>query len=111
VIRSLDLGAEHQMALELRPAHDPTKAYGFLRVVVSTKDLSASIWTWRRDNGKWSVSKVIEIPLNLQIPHGCRLRSSLSRRCRRSSPTSILVLTINFYTSPAGVRASCDVMM
>jgi methanethiol oxidase len=62
VIQSLDLGAEHQMALELRPAHDPTKAYGFLGVVVSTKDLSASIWTWRLDNGKWSVSKVIEIP-------------------------------------------------
>jgi len=61
-IQSLDLGAEHQMALELRPAHDPTKAYGFLGVVVSTKDLSASIWTWRRDNGKWSVSKVVEIP-------------------------------------------------
>jgi methanethiol oxidase len=62
VMQSLDLGAEHQMALELRPAHDPTKAYGFLGVVVSTKDLSASIWTWRRNNGKWSVSKVIEIP-------------------------------------------------
>jgi selenium-binding protein 1 len=62
VMQSLDLGAEHQMALELRPAHDPTKAYGFLGVVVSTKNLSASIWTWRRDNGKWSVSKVIEIP-------------------------------------------------
>jgi methanethiol oxidase len=39
-----------------------TKAYGFLGIVVSTKDLSASIWTWRRDNGNWSVSKVIEIP-------------------------------------------------
>ena len=68
VIQSLDLGAEHQMALELRPAHDPTKAYGFLGVVVSTKDLSASIWTWRRDNGKWSVSKVIEIPAEAADP-------------------------------------------
>jgi len=62
VIQSLDLGAEHQMALELRPAHDPTKTHGFLGVVVSTKDLSASIWTWQRNNGNWSVSKVIEIP-------------------------------------------------
>src|SRR6185437_8856758 len=68
VIQSLDLGAEHQMALELRPAHDPTKAYGFLGVVVSTKNLSASIWTWRRDNGKWSVSKVIEIPAESADP-------------------------------------------
>jgi methanethiol oxidase len=73
VIQSLDLGAEHQMALELRPAYDPTKAYGFLGVVVSTKDLSASIWTWRRDNGKWSVRKVIEIPAEpadpARLPH------------------------------------------
>jgi phosphoenolpyruvate carboxylase len=48
--------------LELRPAHDPTRAYGFLGVVVSLKDLSASIWVWYRDNGKWAIKKVIEIP-------------------------------------------------
>src|SRR2546425_12201025 len=29
----IDLGAEQQMALELRPAHDPSKAYGFVGVV------------------------------------------------------------------------------
>src|SRR5438477_8358503 len=50
------------MALELRPAHDPTRAYGFLGVVVSLKDLSASIWMWHRDNGKWGIQKVIDIP-------------------------------------------------
>jgi selenium-binding protein 1 len=50
------------MALELRPAHDPTRAYGFLGVVVSVKDLSASIWLWYRDNGEWGIRKVIEIP-------------------------------------------------
>ena len=63
-VQTLDLGAEHQMALELRPAHDPTKAYGFLGVVVSIKDLSASIWLWHRkgDNGSWDIQKVIEIP-------------------------------------------------
>jgi methanethiol oxidase len=58
----LDLGEEHQMALELRPAHDPTKAYGFAGVVVSLKDLSASIWLWHRQGGKWQVQKVISIP-------------------------------------------------
>ena len=47
----LDLGSEQQMVLELRPAHDPTKAYGFLGVVVSLKDLSSSIWVWHRDAG------------------------------------------------------------
>ena len=61
-LQELDLGAEHQMVLELRPAHDPTRAYGFLGVVVSLKDLSASIWLWHRDNGKWGIKKVIEIP-------------------------------------------------
>ena len=61
-LQTLDLGAEYQMALELRPAHDPSRAYGFLGVVVSLKDLSASIWVWHRDNGKWGVKKVIDIP-------------------------------------------------
>jgi methanethiol oxidase len=61
-LQTLDLGAEQQMVLELRPAHDPTKAYGFVGVVVSLADLSASIWAWHQDNGAWAVRKVIEIP-------------------------------------------------
>lgn len=61
-IQALDLGAEQQMALELRPAHDPTKAYGFVGVVVSLKDLSGSVWLWHRDGHDWAVRKVIEIP-------------------------------------------------
>ncbi|MDA2929775.1 selenium-binding family protein [Acidobacteria bacterium AH-259-O06] len=61
-LQALDLGSEQQFALELRPAHDPTRAYGFLGVVVSLKDLSASIWLWHQDNGNWGVQKVIEIP-------------------------------------------------
>src|SRR5579864_2830597 len=61
-LQSLDLGAEQQMVLELRPAHDPTKAWGFVGVVVSLKDLSSSIWIWFQDNGKWAIKKVIEIP-------------------------------------------------
>jgi selenium-binding protein 1 len=61
-LQALDLGAEHQMVLELRPAHDPSKAYGFVGVVVSLKDLSASIWLWHRENDAWKIRKVIEIP-------------------------------------------------
>ena len=61
-VESFDLGAEQQMVLELRPAHDPAKTYGFAGVVVSLKDLSSSIWLWHRENGKWGVQKVIEIP-------------------------------------------------
>jgi len=62
VIQTVDLGAEHQMALELRPAHDPTKAYGFVNTVVSLHDLSANIFLWYRENGKWAARKVITIP-------------------------------------------------
>jgi methanethiol oxidase len=62
----LDLGAEYQMVLELRPAHDPQKAYGFVGVVTCLKDLSSSIWMWHRTSaeadGRWAVTKVIDIP-------------------------------------------------
>ena len=62
----LDLGAEQQMVLELRPAHDPTETYGFVGVVTSIKDLSASVWLWYREgsngNSTWKIRKVIEIP-------------------------------------------------
>jgi len=69
-LQELDLGAEQQMVLELRPAHNPTRAYGFASVVLSLKDLSSSIWLWYRDpkkgsngsDGPWAVKKVIEIP-------------------------------------------------
>jgi len=60
--QTIDLGTEHQIALELRPAHDPTKAYGFVNSVVSLKDLSSSIWLWHRHNGEWDAHKVITIP-------------------------------------------------
>jgi len=63
-VQTLDLGAEQQMVLELRPAHDPRKAFGFVGVVLSLKDLSSSIWQWYHDDvtGAWAVRKVIEIP-------------------------------------------------
>jgi len=64
--QTLDLGAEQQMVLELRPAHNPTETYGFVGVVTSLKDLSSSIWLWYREgnngNGRWKIRKVIEIP-------------------------------------------------
>lgn len=65
-LKALDLGAEQQMVLELRPAHDPAQAYGFVGVVTSLKDLSSSIWLWYRDgnnsNGEFKIREVIEIP-------------------------------------------------
>ncbi|WP_161792032.1 selenium-binding protein SBP56-related protein [Methylacidiphilum kamchatkense] len=61
-LKALDLGNEYQMALEVRPAHDPRKLYGFLGVVISRKDLSASVWLWFKEKNDWQIKKVIEIP-------------------------------------------------
>ena len=66
--QTVDLGQEHQIVLELRPAHDPTRDYGFVNSVVNLNDLSSSIWLWRRtenSNGgplNWEAHKVITIP-------------------------------------------------
>jgi selenium-binding protein 1 len=61
-LQTVDLGAENQFVFELRPSHDPTKEFGFVGVVISTADLSASVWCWHRDNGQFKVEKVIEMP-------------------------------------------------
>src|SRR3954452_7904130 len=61
--QAIDLGPEHQMVLELRPAHDPTRGWGFVGVVVSTPALSASVCLWDREaDGSVGVRKVITIP-------------------------------------------------
>ncbi len=62
-VQTIDLGANHQMALEIRPAHDPVKEYGFCGVVVDTTNLEGSIWTWwRGKDGKFQAKKTITIP-------------------------------------------------
>ena len=63
-IQEIDLGSQQQMVLELRPAHDPTKDYGFAGVVVSLEDLSASIWMWYLDQATmdWTAKRIIQIP-------------------------------------------------
>jgi selenium-binding protein 1 len=66
--QEIDFGAENQLVFELRPAHDPTKAYGFVNSVISLKDLSASIWTWYRNGNEWAVKKIIEIPAEAADP-------------------------------------------
>lgn len=58
----VDLGDEQQMVLEVRPAHDPTRMFGFAGVVADVTDLSASVWLWRRESERWTASKVIRIP-------------------------------------------------
>jgi selenium-binding protein 1 len=68
-VQRIGLGAEQQMVLELRPAHNPRRAYGFVGVVLSLEDLSSSIFLWYLDrgngngkSGEWKARKVITIP-------------------------------------------------
>src|SRR5207248_8625410 len=61
-VQRVDLGAQHQMALEVRPSHDPEATWGFVGVVISTEDLSGSVWRWFRDGDEWKAEKVITIP-------------------------------------------------
>ncbi len=61
-VQEIDFGDKSQLVFELRPAHDPTKAYGFVNCVLSLEDLSSSIWVWHRDGDRWAVKKVITIP-------------------------------------------------
>jgi selenium-binding protein 1 len=63
-LQRIALGAEQQMVLELRPAHNPRQAYGFVGVVLSLANLSSSIFMWHRDTstGAWAATRIIEIP-------------------------------------------------
>ncbi|TCM84560.1 selenium-binding protein SBP56-related protein [Rhodovulum steppense] len=61
-VQTIDLGENHQMALEVRPAHDPARDYGFVGVVVDTTNLQGAIFTWwRRDDGTFAAKKTITI--------------------------------------------------
>jgi selenium-binding protein 1 len=62
LLQRIDLGDDQQMALELRPAHDPRKTWGFVGVVISVEDLSASVWLWHKDGERWAAKKAITIP-------------------------------------------------
>jgi selenium-binding protein 1 len=67
-VQTIDLGANHQMPLEIRPAHDPIKEYGFLGVVVDTTNLEGSIWTWWREDGRFHCRKTATIPPEAASP-------------------------------------------
>ena len=99
---------EYQLVFELRPAHDPTKAYGFVNCVVSLKDLSASIWTWYRDGEQLGGQEDHRDPGRARRSRACCRRCSrASRPCRRSSPTSTCRWTTASSMSRAGAPATC----
>src|SRR5262249_27760685 len=107
--QAIDLGKEQQMVLELRPSHDPTRTFGFAGVVVSLKDLSASVWLWKRDNGHWGATKVIEIPAEPADPD---LLPPLLKGFKAVPPfvTALnLSLDDNGFMYPAGELGNCAV--
>ncbi len=63
-VQRIELGEKEQMVLELRPAHDPRRAYGFVGVVLNLDDLSSSIFVWHMNetSAEWEAKKVITIP-------------------------------------------------
>jgi selenium-binding protein 1 len=67
-LQEIDFGETYQLVFELRPAHDPTQAYGFVNTVLSLQDLSSSIWVWYRDGNQWAVKRVIDIPAEAADP-------------------------------------------
>jgi hypothetical protein len=79
-LQEVDFGAENQLVFELRPAHDPTKAYGFVNSVVSLKNLSSSIWVWFKEGKNWAIRKIIEIPAE---PRRNSVNGSATNRIRR----------------------------
>ena len=105
---SVDIGPENQMLLELGPAHDPRKTHDSPGWWSARRNLSASIWTWFRENGEWLMRKVITIPAEPADAEDLHpLAEGVRGPFRRWSPISISPLTTGFSTSRAGVLASC----
>ena len=106
-VQRIDLGAEHQMVLELRPAHNPTRAYGFAGVVLSLADLSSSVFLWYLDRsngnpaGEWKARRVIKIPAEPADP------SRLPPILFGSAAVPPFIATINLSVDDRFLYVSC----
>ncbi|EUA52462.1 56kDa selenium binding family protein [Mycobacterium xenopi 4042] len=99
LIQRIDLGDQHQMVLELRP---PTtrQDLGFVGVVISVEDLSASVWLWHKAGDQWAVDKVITIPAEPADPTCCHrpaavrcgATAGLGHRSLRRRPVAVRIL-------------------
>jgi selenium-binding protein 1 len=103
--QTLKLGDQYQMVLELRPAHDPSHAWGFVGCVINLQDLSSSIWTWYRDgrNGdsEWKLRKVIDIPAEPADP------DQLPELLKGFKAVPPLVTDINLSVDDKALYVSC----
>src|SRR5690606_4643547 len=56
VIKTVDLGDEGLIPLEVRFLHDPDSTHGFVGAA-----LSSTMWHWERKDGDWTVENVIAV--------------------------------------------------
>ena len=110
-LQTIDFGDKYQLVFELRPAHDPTKAYGFVNCVISLENLSSSIWTWYRDGDKWAVKKIIEIPAEpaergpaAAAAEGLQGRAAAGHRHRPVDGRQVPLRRLLGHRRPAAVR-------
>lgn len=62
VTQTFDLGDEGLVPLEVRFLHDPDSTHGYVGAA-----LSSSLWHWHKPNGRWEVSKVVQMePLEVE---------------------------------------------
>lgn len=57
IIKSVDLGEEGLIPLEVRFQHNPESTHGYVGAA-----LSSAMWHWYKSNGDWKVEKTIQIP-------------------------------------------------
>lgn len=102
-LKRLELGEKEQMVLELRPAHNPRRAYGFVGVVLSLEDLSGSIFLWHRkeETGEWEAKKVITIPAEPADP------DDLPPALQAFGATPPLITDINLSLDDSTLYVSC----
>src|SRR5262249_54975615 len=53
--RTVDLGNDGLVPLEIRFHHDPDSTHGYVGVA-----LSSNVWHWHKPNGEWQLEKVIQ---------------------------------------------------
>jgi len=57
IFRSIDLGEEGMIPLEVRWHHDPNSTHGFVGAA-----LSSNVIHWSKENGSWNFEKVVDVP-------------------------------------------------
>ena len=103
-LQEIDLGEEQQLVFELRPAHDPTKAHGFVGVVISLKVLSSSI---RSPRCRRSIPRVCLLERLCVVQ--CALTKRQDKRSPRRCPTTGSGHVQKFGTRVCGSQAEAEV--